>query len=121
MLSEVDIDDVMSGYFVGYEPDIKNNDFIQPGGSMVATAEDVGIFLRALIDGTLLNVEEQIIYSSVYNYEHTGDLPGYRSIARYHVDIDAVVIQFVNTSAENFRYWPKMNRTYNRIVGILER
>ena len=121
LLNEVDIDDVMSGYYVGYEPDIKNNDFIQPGGSMVATAEDVGIFLRALIDGTLLNADEQVIYSSVYKYEHTGDLPGYRSIARYHVDIDAIVIQFVNTSAENFMYWPKMKRAYNRIVRILER
>jgi len=121
LLSEVDIEDVMSGYFVGYEPDIKNNDFIQPGGSMVATAEDVGIFLRALIDGTLLNSEEQAIYSSNYKYEHTGDLPGYRSIARYHVDIDAIVIQFVNTSAENFKYWPKFRRSYNRIVKILEK
>lgn len=121
LLSDADIDDVMSGYFVGYEPDIKNNNFIQPGGSMVATAEDVGIFLRALIDGTLLNAEEQAIYSSVYKYEHTGDLPGYRSIARYHVDIDAVVVQFVNTSAENFKYWTKFKRGYNRIVRILEK
>jgi len=121
LLSEVDIDSVMSGYFVGYEHDIKYNDFIQPGGSMVATAEDVGIFLRALIDGTLLNSEEQEIYSSVYKYDHTGDLPGYRSIARYHVDIDAIVIQFVNTSAENFKYWPKFRRGYNRLVRILEK
>jgi len=121
LLSEVDIDDVMSGYFVGYEPDIKKNDFIQPGGSMVATAEDVGIFLRALIDGTLLNAEEQAIYSSVYKYEHTGDLPGYRSISRYHEDIDAVIVHFVNTSAKNFKYWPKFKRYYNRLVRILEK
>ena len=35
---------------------------------------------------------------SVYVYEHTGLLPGYYSIARYHEDIDTVVIQFVNTT-----------------------
>ena len=121
MLSDVDIDDVMSGYFLGYEYDIKYNDFIQPGGSMVATAEDVGIFLRALRDGTLFNPEEQAIYSSVYEYEHTGLLPGYQSIARYHENIDAVVIQFVNTSAEGFSYWNKFEKGYNRIVSALKK
>jgi hypothetical protein len=65
---------------------------------MMATAEDVGIFLRALNDGSLLDEYEQAIYSSVYVYGHTGLLPGYYSIARYHEGIDAVVIQFVNTS-----------------------
>lgn len=121
LLSEVNLDDVMSGYFVGYDPDIKTNDFIQPGGSMVATAEDVGKFLRALIDGTLFNEEEQTIYSSMYRYEHTGLLPGYQSIARYHADIDAVVVLFVNTSAKGYRYWNKFERGYNRIVKILEK
>ena len=68
---------------------------------MMATAEDVGIFLRALNDGSLLDEYEQAIYSSVYVYGHTGLLPGYYSIARYHEGIDAVVIQFVNTSKNN--------------------
>ncbi|MEQ9375542.1 MAG: serine hydrolase domain-containing protein [Imperialibacter sp.] len=120
LLSEVDIEDVMSGYNKGYEPDIKGNDFIQPGGSMVATAEDVGVFLRALIDGTLLTDDEQAIYSSVYQYEHTGWLPGYTSIARYHSDIDAVVIQFVNTSS-NELFWLQLEQVYNRIVKALEK
>ncbi len=44
LLSEADSDDVMSGYTVGYDGDLKQNDFINPAGSMVATAEDVGIF-----------------------------------------------------------------------------
>ena len=39
--------------------DVKMLDFVAPGGSMVATAEDVGIFLRALNDGSLLNDSEQ--------------------------------------------------------------
>ncbi len=126
-LREVDVDDVMSGYFVGWEPDLKNTYF----GSMIATAEDVGIFLRALNDGSLLNDDEQAIYSSVYEYEHTGLLPGYHSIARYHKDIDTVVVQFVNTSGGT----PMVplfdtgggtkvmvsNVVYNRIVRILRR
>jgi CubicO group peptidase (beta-lactamase class C family) len=119
LLSEVNIDDVMSGYFVGYDLDIKQNDYIIPGGSMVATAQDVGLFLRALIDGTLLNEEEQEIYSSVYVYEHTGELPGYISIARYHKDIDAVVIQFINTSGGNS--WSKAESVYRRIIRILKK
>ena len=119
LLSEVNLDDVMSGYFVGYDLDIKQNDYNIPGGSMVATAKDVGTFLRALIDGSLLNEEEQEIYSSVYEYEHTGELPGYQSIARYHEDIDAVVIQFINTSGGNS--WSKSESVYKRIIRILER
>jgi D-alanyl-D-alanine carboxypeptidase len=121
LLSDVNIDDVMSGYYVGYDADIKYSNYIHPRGSMVASAEDVGIFLRALIDGTLFTDDEQAIYSSVYEYEHTGLLPGYQSIARYHEDIDAVVVQFVNTSAEGFRYWFEFERVYNRIVKALEK
>ncbi len=119
LLSEVNLDDVMSGYYVGYDGNLKYNDFINPSGSMVATAEDVGIFLRALIDGSLLNVNEQAIYSSIYEYEHTGLLPGYASIARYHKDIDAVVIQFVNTSGGYT--WSLAEIVYNRIVKIVRK
>ncbi len=124
-LREADENDVMSGYSVGYEPDIKGNYF----GSMVATAEDVGIFLRALNDGSLLNDKEQAIYTSVYEYEHTGLLPGYYSIARYHSDIDTVVVQFVNTTGGtplapffDTGGGTKVmvsNVVYNRIVRIL--
>lgn len=117
LLSEVNLDDVMSGYDVGSDYDLKNNDFISPAGSMVATAQDVGIFLRALNDGSLLNDNEQAIYSSIYVYEHTGLLPGYSSIARYHKDIDAVVIQFVNTSGGYS--WNISETIYGRIVKIL--
>ena len=92
-LSEVNIDDVMSGYYFGIESDFKSED-----QGMLATAEDVGIFLRALNDGSLFDEGEQEIYSSIYVYEHTGLVPGYQSIAKYHKDIDAVVIQFNNTT-----------------------
>ena len=33
-----------------------------------------------------------------YEYEHKGWVPGYFSSARYHEDIDTVVIQFVSTT-----------------------
>lgn len=120
MLSEVDIDDVMSGYYVGVESDIKTNDYSLNGyGSMVATAQDVGIFLRALNDGSLFDEGEQKIYSSIYVYEHTGLVPGYQSIAKYHKDIDAVVIQFVNTAGGY--YWNTGEIIYSRIVKILRK
>lgn len=119
LLSEVNSNNVVSGYDSHYDKDVKNLDFVSPGGSMIATAENVGIFLRALNDGSLLNKDEQAIYSSIYKYEHTGLLPGYQSIARYHRDIDAVVIQFVNTSGDNA--WTISEIVYNRIVKILGR
>ena len=124
-IDDVDLDDVMSGYWVGYQPDLKSD----PHGSMVATAEDVGIFLRALNDGSLLNENEQAIYFSIYEYGHTGLIPGYQSIARYQSDIDTVVVQFVNT-AGGTPLIPVFdtgggtkvmvaNVVYNRIVRIL--
>lgn len=119
LLSEVDIEEVVSGYYVGYDKDIKYTDFVHPSGAMVATAQDVGIFLRALNDGSLLSEKEQSIYSSIYVYEHTGLLPGFQSIARYHKDMDMVVIQFVNTSGGNM--WSLMSITYKRIIKILRR
>ncbi len=117
LLSEVNVDSLTSGYHIGYNGDLKEQNFVSPGGSMIATAQDVGIFLRALNDGSLLNSNEQAIYSSSYVYEHTGLLGGYSSIARYHKDIDTVVIQFVNTSGGNS--WMICEITYNRILKIL--
>lgn len=120
LYSEADSSELMSGYYKGYDPDLKSVDHTRPGGSMVATAEDVGIFLRALIDGSLFNPEEQAIYSSIYEYEHTGWLNGYTSIARYHSDIDAVVVQLVNTSSKGW-FWIELERVYSRIVRSLEK
>ena len=111
-IDEVDLDDVMSGYYVGLDHDFKPIDF-----GMMATAEDVGIFLRALNDGSLLNDDEQAIYSSIYGYEHKGWVLGYQSIARYHEDIDTVVIQFVNTVSDETELTALV--VYNRIVRIL--
>ena len=119
LLSEVDSREVVSGYDSHYDKDVKMLDFVSPSGSMIATAQDVGIFLRALNDGSLLNDNEQAIYSSIYEYEHTGLLPGYQSIAKYHKDIDTVVIQFVNTTGGNT--WTISSKIYKRIIKILSR
>lgn len=98
LLSEVDYDDVASGYWYGYDDDLRQLDHVIPGGSMIATAEDVGRFVRALNDGSLLDADEQAVYASLYDYGHDGWVPGYHSIARYHEDLDAVVVQFVSTT-----------------------
>jgi len=121
-LSEVDIDDMMSGYYFVVEADIKTNDYRLVGyGSMLATAQDVGTFLRALNDGSVFSEGEQEIYSSIYVYEHTGLLPGYQSIAIFHKDIDTVVIQFVNTTNFDGYTWNLSEIVYSRIVKILRR
>jgi len=121
LLSEVDLEEVASGYYVGYEEDMKLYDFVDTSGSMVATAEDVGIFLRALNDGSLLNEDEQSIYSSIYVYEHSGLILGYQSIAKYHKDIDTIVIQFVNTTNFDGYTFNLSQIVYNRIIKILRR
>lgn len=113
-LNEVDLDDIMSGYYVGIDDDFKSEDV-----GMIATAEDVGIFLRALNDGSVFNEGEQEIYSSIYVYEHGGLVPGYQSLAKYHKDIDMVVVQFMNTTDFNGYNWNLSEIVYNRIVKIL--
>jgi CubicO group peptidase (beta-lactamase class C family) len=113
-LSGVNLDDVMSGYYVGYEEDFKADEV-----GMLSTAEDVGVFLRALNDGTLFGEGEQEIYSSIYVYEHTGLVVGYQSFAKYHKDIDTVVIQFNNTTNFNGYDWNLGKIIYSRIVKIV--
>ncbi|WP_324721425.1 serine hydrolase domain-containing protein [Salinimicrobium sp. HB62] len=116
-IHDVNLDEVMSGYYVGVEEDIKTTDY----NSMVATAEDVGIFIRALNDGSLLEDREQEIYSSIYAYDHTGLIPGYQSIAKYHQDIDTVVIQFTNTTDFDGYNWSLSEIMYDRIVKIIRK
>jgi D-alanyl-D-alanine carboxypeptidase len=113
-LNEVDLDDVMSGYYVGIEEDFKSENV-----GMLATAQDVGIFLRALNDGSVFNEGEQEIYSSIYVYEHGGLVPGYQSLAEYHKDIDTVVIQFINTTDFDGYDWNLSEIIINRIVKIV--
>ncbi len=61
-INDVDMNDVMSGYYVGYDADLKTDDI----GSMLATAEDLSKFIRALNDGSVFrDKKEQSIYSSM--------------------------------------------------------
>ena len=115
-LSEVNLDDVMSGYHVGYPHDLKADDH-----GMLATAQDVGVFLRALNDGSLFEPGEQEIYSSIYEYEHGGWVPGYQSFASYHKDLDAVTVEFYSTTDSKLYNWNLSEIINSRIVKIMER
>ena len=99
LYSEIDPTRLAKGYWDNQER--SQQEYLIPGGSMISTIKDTSIFLRALNKGELLNSEEQVIYESVYFLGHAGWLPGYQSIARYHQEIDATVIQFVNTTGGN--------------------
>lgn len=116
-LDEIDMDRLMSGYYVGVEEDIKTTNY----GSMIATAEDVGIFLRALNNGSVFNPGEKEIYSSIYVYDHTGLIPGYQSIASYHKNMNTVVVQFVNTTNFDGYTWNLSQIVYKRILKILHK
>ncbi|MEX1383225.1 serine hydrolase domain-containing protein [Lutibacter sp.] len=113
-LKEVNLDDVMSGYYVGVEEDFKTNE-----NGMLASAQDVGIFLRALNDGSVFEEGEQEIYASIYVFEHGGLVPGYQSLAEYHKDIDTVVVQFMSTTNFDGYNWNLSEIVINRIVKIL--
>ena len=113
-INEVNLDDVMSGYYVGYEEDFKSREY-----GMMATAEDVGIFLRALNDGSVFEEGEKDIYP--YEYNHGGLVVGYQSLAEYHKDIDAVVVQFINTTDFEGYEWNLSQITLGRIFKILKK
>ena len=115
-LDGVDMDRVMSGYHVGHPSDLKTDE-----SGMLATAEDVGIFLRALNDGSVFESDEKKIYASMYEYEHSGWVPGYQSFANYNKDLDAVVVTFYNTTDPKLYNWNLSEIVNNRIVQILER
>lgn len=115
-LKEVNMEDVMSGYHVGYPHDLKEDEH-----GMLATAEDVGIFLRALNDGSLFEKGEQEIYASIYEYEHGGWVPGYQSFASYHKELDAVIIQFYSTTDRKLYNWNLSEIINARIAKILKR
>lgn len=111
-VNEVEKSELMSGYHIGYEPDLRHLD-----QGYVSTAREVAIFLRALNEGTFFTSKEQEIYSSIYEYNHTGWVLGYQSIARYHPQDDMVVIQFVSTTGNDLVLLTKI--LYERVLDIL--
>ena len=117
-IHDVNLDRVMSGYYVGYDQDLKTDD----NDLMLATAQDLGTFIRALNDGSAFkDAEERALYSSIYEFEHTGLIPGYQSIAKYHSQLDAVVIQFTNTVDFESYNWNLSEVMYSRIIKILKK
>ncbi|MFC6440390.1 serine hydrolase [Bowmanella sp. JS7-9] len=114
-LDEVNMDDLMGGYYVGVEPDIKTNDY----GAMIASADDLATFVRALNTGELFTPEQQAIYSSLYVYEHGGLIPGYQTYTAYYPDIDTVVVQCINTTDFNGYEWNLSQVFFSRIGKIL--
>lgn len=98
-LSDIDPSRLVKGYWENIDRSMQ--DYVIPGGSMISTVGDIAIFIRALNTGTLLTPTERDVYMSVYWFSHSGWLPGYQSVANYYSDIDAVVIQFINTTGSN--------------------
>lgn len=108
--------DVMSGFHVGHPHDLKGE-----STGMVATAADVAQFVRALNDGSVFDAGEAELYATLYEFEHTGLVPGYQSTATYHKDLDAVVVQFSTPTDFNGYQWNLAAICRDRVVGILER
>lgn len=113
-IEDVDIADVMSGFHQGHDADLKT-DVI----GMVATAQDVAVFLRALNTGDLLTDKERGIYASIYEFEHSGWVPGYQSFALYHADQDAVVVSFYSTTDRDLILWNLAEIINGRIARII--
>lgn len=111
-VDSVNKEELMSGYHLGYEDDLRH---LEHG--YVSSAKEVASFLRALNEGTFFTEEEQQIYASLYQYNHTGWVLGYQSIARYHPQEDMVVIQFVSTTGNDLVLLTKI--LYDRVIEIL--
>ena len=79
------------------------------------------LYQKAASTSLLLNLTEEEIYSSIYKYNHTGLIPGYQTISEYHADLDAVVIQFVNTTNFDGYTWNVGQIIYNKVVKILKK
>ncbi len=100
LLGDTDAALLAAGYWGGV--DRTGQDYVVPGGSMVSTARDVGVFMRALATGSLLTPDERTIYESLFaGFGHSGWLPGYQSEARYFGDFDTVLVLFVNETGGN--------------------
>lgn len=115
-MKDVNLDDVMSGYYVGVDADFKENE-----NGMLATAEDVGRFIRALNDGSVFKPGEKAIYDQLYEYEHGGLVPGYQSLAEYHKNSDTVIVQFMNTTDFEGYHWNLSQIFMGRIKAIIDK
>ncbi|NVK21729.1 MAG: beta-lactamase family protein [Kangiellaceae bacterium] len=113
LLSTIDQSRLAHGYWNNV--DRATQDYVIPGGSMIATVEDTARFVHQLNAGDLLSASEKAQY--VYFYNHSGWVPGYQSIANYHSDIGKTVVQFVNTTGNNSE--AIATQTYENILRVL--
>ncbi len=116
-IDSIDMDRLMSGYYVGYDQDLKDSRV----GSMVASAEDVGRFFQALNAGTLLHAGEQAVYDSIYVRNHTGLIPGYQSIVRYNPETGTTLVLFTNTVDFEGYHWSLGEVLFFRLERIVSR
>lgn len=118
LLGDADVAQLARGYWNGV--DRTDQDYVVPGGSMVSTAEEVGIFLRALATGSLLTPDERQTYESLFaGFGHSGWLPGYQSNAQYFSDMDTVLVQFVNETGGGTE--TVAQEVYDSLVDYLRR
>ena len=116
-LDSIPMERLMSGYYVGYEGDLKYDRI----GGVVASARDVGRFFKELNEGTLLHPAEQNLYESLYPMEHTGLIPGYQTIVRYDSEHRAVLVLFTNTVNFDGDTWAMSEALYARLKRVLSK
>ena len=118
LLGDADVTQLAHGFWNGV--DRLEQDYVVPGGSMVSTAQEVGIFLRALATGTLLTPDERQVYQLLFaGFGHSGWLPGYQSNAQYFSDMDTVLVQFVNVTGRGTE--TVAQEVYDSLVDYLRR
>lgn len=117
VLSETDASLLARGYWDGVDRTLQ--DYVAPGGSMISTAAEVGVFLRALATGELLDADEDAIFDALFTTGHSGWLPGYQSLAYYHAAMDTVVVQFVNNTGSGSEQTAR--QVYDSVVDYLRR
>ncbi|MGB0838466.1 MAG: serine hydrolase domain-containing protein [Flavobacteriaceae bacterium] len=115
-LEQVDLQQVMSGYHQGYPYNLREDEH-----GMLATAQDVGTFVKALNQGGVFSEGGQEIYESIYELEHGGWVPGYQSFVAYHKDIDAIIVAFYSTTDSELYNWNLSEIINSRIYKILKK
>lgn len=117
LLSATQVDRLARGYWDTI--DRTEQDYAIAGGSMVSTASDVGVFLRALATGDgLTDVERQRYRTLFGSFGHSGWLPGYQSQARYLPGSDVVVVLFANTTGGQSE--AVASDVFDAILGLIE-
>ena len=117
LLEQVDSSQLVNGYADGRNT--TQRDYVVPGGSMLATGDDIAVFLDALSRGKLFDAEAQATYESVYWLAHSGWLPGYQTIARFEAGLDMTIVLHVNNTGGDSE--AILADTYDSVLEVLRR